>query len=222
MKKGRQVERSVGRLFVIRHGQTEHNASHILQGPRIDTGLSDLGQRQAAALAAAMAKEPLSVLFTSPLVRARETAQAVVQRHPGQLAQQVVPELYEVDYGHFIGRRVPDIRDELEQVFDAWRMGFPDQAFPGGESALVAQHRVRPFAERLLEEGTAKDIAVVSHGRINRILLATLTGRGMERLDEFPQSNAGITELAVEDGAARVVRLDDTSHLALEGHDSFS
>lgn len=207
----------MGRLFVIRHGQTEHNASQILQGPRIDTGLSELGRRQAEALGAAMAKEPLTALYTSPLQRARETAMAVVRRHPGRLAQQVVPELYEVDYGNFIGRRVPDVRDGLEQVFDAWRMGFPDQAFPGGESALVAQHRIRPFAERLLEHGTAADVAVVSHGRINRILLATITGRGMERLDEFPQSNAGITELRVEGGAAQLVRLDDTSHLHLDG-----
>ena len=212
----------MGRVFLVRHGQTTANADQVIQGPRIDAELSELGRRQAVSVAHALAEVPLRAVFTSPLQRARQTAEAVVRQHSrasaegkAGLAVQVVPELYEMDYGAFIGRRVPDVGSEMDQVFDAWRLGFVDQSFPGGESALLAQHRIRPFAARLAPAAESSDLAVVAHGRINRVLLATMTGAGLQRLEEFPQSNASITELAVEGGRAVVRRLNDTSHLGL-------
>lgn len=224
----------MGRILLVRHGQTTANAQEIIQGPRIDAELSELGHRQAGSVAQALAATPLQAVYTSPLTRARQTAEAVVRRVAGaapreagnSLAVQVVPELYEMDYGRFIGQGYAAVRDEMDQVLDAWRMGFVDQPFPGGESALLAQHRIRPFAARLVEQAAAgrgdQAVAVVAHGRINRVLIATMTGAGLQRLEEFPQSNASITELEVIEGTPPVVRrLNDTSHLSLAS-DSFS
>ncbi|HUR26180.1 MAG TPA: histidine phosphatase family protein [Candidatus Thermoplasmatota archaeon] len=219
----------MGRIYLVRHGQTTANAEEIIQGPRIDAALSELGMRQATSVGEALARQPIQAVYTSPLTRARQTAEAVVQRHAraahgeatGSLAVQVVPELYEMDYGNFIGQGYAAVRDEMDQVLDAWRMGFVDQSFPGGESAILAQHRIRPFASRLILEAAGKDVAVVAHGRINRVLLATVTGAGLQRLEEFPQSNAAITELEVDGGRAVVRRLNDTSHLSLAS-DAFS
>lgn len=217
----------MGTIWLLRHGQTTANAQEVIQGPRIDAPLSDLGVRQAASLGEALADRPIEVVYSSPLVRARDTAEALVRRHQrrdasakGQLAVQVVPELYEMDYGSFVGRSYTDIRDEMDQVLDAWRMGFVDQAFPGGESAALAQHRIRPFATRVVEAAREREVAIVAHGRINRVLIATLTGAGLTRLEEFPQSNASITELDV-DGTVTVKRLNDTKHLSL-ATDAFS
>lgn len=217
----------MGTIWLMRHGQTTANAQDVIQGPRIDAPLSELGQRQAASLGEALAAQPIEAVYSSPLVRARSTAEALVHRHQrrdatakGQLAVQVVPELYEMDYGAFIGRTVSDVRDEMDQVLDAWRLGFVDQPFPGGESAALAQHRIRPFANRMLDAAKDRQVAVVAHGRINRVLIATLTGAGLTRLEEFPQSNASITELSV-DGAVTVKRLNDTTHLRLAS-DAFS
>lgn len=216
----------MGRLLLIRHGETVANRNRIIQGPRIDAPLSDLGRRQADRLGDALAREPLHAVFTSPLVRARATAEAVVSRHAAaraglHLPLQVVPELCEFDYGHFAGRTYEETRDEMDQVLDAWRLGFVSEAMPGGESAILAQHRIRHFVERVAEEARSSTVAVVAHGRINRILAATLTGAGLQRLEEFPQSNASISEFAVEPDRVDVVRLNDTRHLDL-GSDSFS
>lgn len=207
----------MGTIWLLRHGQTTANADQVIQGPRIDAPLSTLGQRQADSLGRALSGEPLAALYSSPLLRARDTAGAVARHHrpraaPGQLAVQVVPELYELDYGAFVGQRLPSIRDEMDQVFDAWRLGYVDEPFPGGESALLAQTRIRPFANRLLEHARHQDVAVVAHGRINRVLIATLTGAGLTRLEDFPQSNACINELGVE-GVVTLRRLNDTKHL---------
>ena len=210
----------MGRVYLVRHGETTSNRDQILQGPRIDASLSDRGERQARMVAAALAAVPIVALYSSPLTRARQTAEAVAGHHPREhLAVQVVPELYEMDYGDFAGHSYDDVRGEMEQVLDAWRLGFVDQPFPGGESALLAQHRIRPFADRL--RALATSVAVVAHGRINRVLLATLTGAGLQRLEEFPQANAAITEVELDGDAARVIRLNDTEHLDLAS-DSFS
>jgi probable phosphoglycerate mutase len=218
----------MGRIFLLRHGQTVANRDRILQGPRIDAVLSDLGRRQADSLGNALADHPLGALYSSPLTRARETAQAIAQRHNRNrmgalegLAVQVAPEIYEMDYGSLAGRTYDEIAAEMEQVLDAWRLGFIDQSFPGGESPILAQHRLRPFAHRLRHEARSGDVAVVAHGRINRILIATLTGVGLTRLEEFPQSNASITELAVKEDAVEIVRLNDVAHLSLAS-DAFS
>ncbi|HUR61860.1 MAG TPA: histidine phosphatase family protein [Candidatus Thermoplasmatota archaeon] len=211
----------MGRIFLLRHGQTVANRDRILQGPRIDAELSDLGRRQADSLGMAFSGLPLEALYCSPLTRARETAAAIAQRHQrgglkrSGLAVQVAPEIYEMDYGTLAGRTYDEISSEMEQVLDAWKMGFVDQSFPGGESPVLAQVRLRPFAHRIRTEAQEADVAVVAHGRINRILIATLTGAGLTRLEEFPQSNASITELAVTPEAVDIVRLNDVAHLSL-------
>lgn len=203
----------MGRIFLLRHGETVANQDRVLQGPRIDAGLSERGQRQAESLAGALSEVPLHAVYTSPLSRARETAHFLVRAHPRDpLPVQVVPELYEMDYGDFAGRIYDEVAGEMEQVLDAWRLGFVDQSFPGGESAMLAAHRVRPFAARVLEHARSHDVAVVAHGRINRVLLSTWTGAGLTQLESFPQSNACITELEVAD-RAHVRRLNDTTHL---------
>ena len=201
----------MGNLYVVRHGQTRSNAEGVIQGPRLDSGLSELGQQQAAALAEAFAETPLDALYVSPMQRARDTAHALVQ-HQDDVAPQVVPEMYELDYGALCGQRLLDVEAEMGQVFDAWRLGFLDQRFPGGESANVAHGRVRAMAATLLARAQHEDVAVVAHGRINRILLAALTGAPLSDQDRFPQDNACISHVEVASGLV-VHRLNDTSHL---------
>lgn len=184
----------------------------MLQGPRFDGGLSDLGLRQAAALGQAAAALGPAVVYTSPMLRARETAQAITAASGGTLSAHQVPEYYELDYGALAGRPLDEVRPEMEQVLDAWRMGFANESFPGGESVQIAQHRILPFARRLRQQATAEDVLVVGHGRINRVLLATLLDTGLASLEDYPQSNASLTELEVGD-AVRLVSLNDTGHL---------
>lgn len=213
----------MGRLYVVRHGQTDRNAQAVLQGPRIDSDLSDLGRMQAAAAGQALKETELDALYVSPMRRARQTADQIIAARPrSHLAVQVVPELYEFDYGDFAGRPLEEIEDEVEQIMDAWKMGYVNTRFPGGESPVVAQHRIRPSADRLRETAAEQDLLVVAHGRINRILLATLTGKGLEQMHTFDQSNCGITELAVTSDGVELVREDDTDHLDQKGPASFS
>lgn len=204
---------SVGQLYVIRHGQTTCNAAAIIQGPRIDAELSEEGHRQAARLGAAFQETPLDAIVTSPMLRARTTAEALVAGTGGKVPSRVAPELYEIDFGDLCGKTMPDVEQEFGQVVDAWDMGFVDQAFPGGESPALAQHRIRPVADAVREQARRQDIAVVAHGRINRILLATLLGLPLTEMRRFPQDNANISQIDWNGDAPVVRRLNDVAHL---------
>lgn len=203
----------VGHLYILRHGQTTCNADQVIQGPRVDAFLSELGVRQARALGGAFSSTPLRAVYTSPLSRARQTTQSVVDAQRTPPAPEVVPELYELDYGVLCGRPLPEVRAQVTQVLDAWGLGFVDTPFPGGESPVLAQHRVRAFAGRLHEEALDHDVAVVAHGRINRVLVTTLLGLPLTEMPRFPQSNANITHLEARADGWTVRRVNDTSHL---------
>lgn len=198
-------------LFLLRHGQTTANAQEIIQGPRIDAPLSDVGQRQANALGLALSGHSLAWVLTSPLRRARQTAAAVALHHG--LEPAIRAELHEMDYGDFTGQSYAACRSGMDAVLARWRAGDLHVPYPGGESAAQALDRVRPVVSWLLEAASANDVAVVAHGRLNKVLLGALTGIGAMRQDEFPQSNACINELEVVAGRATLKRVNDVRHL---------
>lgn len=197
--------------YVIRHGETTCNADGIIQGPRIDSQLSARGHAQAAALGDAFRQTHVDEVIVSPLQRARDTAQGLAGGRG--IPVEVAPELYELDFGHHCGQAYESVREDIAQVVDAWGMGFYDEAFPGGESPALAQHRVRPLAEAVHKRVEREDVAIVAHGRINRILLGLLTGLGLRSMGEFPQANGAITHLEWAPQAT-VRRRNDVSHLA--------
>ncbi len=202
----------MGDLYVIRHGETTCNKEGIIQGPRIDGLLSDRGHAQAASLGAAFEETNLDAIYVSPMRRARQTAQHMVDARPGNGGTRLLTEMYEVDYGQLCGQTLDAARDTIAHVLDAWSGGFPQEPFPGGESALLAQLRVRAVAARLRAEAADRDLAIVAHGRINRILVATMLGRSLAELESLPQDNANITHLEVGDNVS-LRRVNDVSHL---------
>jgi broad specificity phosphatase PhoE len=136
-------------LFLVRHGQTAENARGLLLG-RQDPPLSDTGRRQAAALARII---PTARVVSSPLRRARQTAQAFGQ-------PVVVDERWiELDYGDLDGCRPEEVSQD---VWARWRA---DASFvpSGGESLTALGTRVRSACDELSAEAAERDVVVVSH-----------------------------------------------------------
>jgi broad specificity phosphatase PhoE len=137
-------------LVVVRHGQTDANARGLLLG-RADPPLSELGRRQAAALAS-MVPEAARVV-ASPLTRTVETAEAF-----GRVVH-IDERWIELDYGTYDGQPVADVPSE---VWRAWRAD-PHFVPGGGESLAALGVRVRAACDDLLEEARDGDVIVVSH-----------------------------------------------------------
>ena len=154
-------------LVLVRHGQTDANARGLLLG-RADPPLSELGRRQAAALATRIPADARVV--ASPLVRTRETAAAFGR--PVDIDERWI----ELDYGEFDGKPVAEVPAE---VWTDWRA---DAHFtpPGGESLVMLGVRVRAACEELLDDARERDVVVVSHVSPIKAALGWALGTGDE------------------------------------------
>jgi broad specificity phosphatase PhoE len=174
-------------LVLVRHGQTDANARGLLQG-RVDLPLSELGRRQAQALAALVPTDARVVV--SPLRRAQETAAAFGREI------EVDERWIELDYGELDGRPIADVPEELWQ---RWRADV-DFAPPGGESLATLGRRVRTACEDLAAEATEADIVVVSHVSPIKAAVAWALGVGDELSWRLHVAPASVTRIAVRGG----------------------
>ncbi len=156
------------KLLLIRHGATAWSVSGQHTG-RTDLPLTELGQQQVAAAAAAVARlygEELAGahLFCSPMLRARATAAAVA---PG-LTATIREELHEVDYGDYEGLTRAQIQ-ERRPGWSLWQDGCP-----GGEALAQVSRRVDAFLTSV--ESLDGLVIAVAHGHLLRILAARAIG----------------------------------------------
>ena len=105
------------RIYLIRHGETEHSAADRLSGAS-DIDLAAEGRRQASCLAQRLARQPIAALYSSPLRRTVETATLVGRPHG--LTPILAAGLREIDYGQWEARRRRDVQAEYAATFAAW------------------------------------------------------------------------------------------------------
>jgi broad specificity phosphatase PhoE len=146
-------------VLLVRHGETDDNAADRFQGRR-DTQLNDRGREQSRALARMLRDEGLRALYTSPLQRARATAQIVGDALG--LDAVVDARLMEADAGDWSGLLYADVIAAEPGAFARWRAVDPTFRFPGGES--VAEQAARVAAALADVAGGPLPALVVTHG----------------------------------------------------------
>ena len=107
------------RLILIRHGETERNSEAKLQGGESDVPLNERGRKQAVCLGLALRGERLEAIYSSPLKRAFDTAQAISVHH--LLKVQTVDALAELDMGVIDGLDLAEVKESLLGL-QTWRM----------------------------------------------------------------------------------------------------
>ncbi|GAA4265222.1 histidine phosphatase family protein [Frondihabitans peucedani] len=184
------------RLELIRHGQTDWNLNDQLQGSS-DIPLNETGREQAHQAAQLLAPYRWSAIVSSPLMRARETAQIIADQLGIELGA-AYPELIERDYASREGTvsttRIPDE---------------PDAEYPDIEPrdsvaarGMAALEDIRDT--RLPLDGDDANIVVVCHGTIIRFLLSALIGREVGHID-----NAAANTIEWADGQWRVLTINN-------------
>ena len=188
-------------LVLVRHGPTEWSVAGRHTGST-DVPLTDDGRRAAARLRDRLAGYELALVLTSPLVRARQTAELA------GLGDRAEPDadLREYDYGAYEGRTTDDIRAEREGWY-LWRDGVP-----GGEAPAEVGARVDRVIDRALAAGG--DVALFAHGHVLRALGARWIGLAAGHAGNLALGTAAVCELGFE-REQRAIRLwNDQGHLA--------
>lgn len=197
-------------IYIIRHGQTEHNRQGIVQGKGVDLSLNETGQEQARKFFEVYKNVPFDVVFTSTLTRAQESVANFIERG---IQHKIRTALDEISWGDMEGKHtVLDTSDEFKNLINEWRNGNLDLAPQGGESPLLLQARQKPFVEEVINSDYNK-ILVCMHGRAMRSLLCTMTETPLSQMDDFPHVNLGLYKLNLENQKFVIELFNERGHL---------
>jgi broad specificity phosphatase PhoE len=159
-------------VYLIRHGETFWNREGKCQGVT-DIPLTEKGYRQAQSIAAALREKPLSLVLSSPLIRARETAVIIAEAHG--LTVETATALQEWNQGELEGLAGPQLLRDYKAFFERWFQDPAGTPPPGGEPLQALQERAWSVVDCLRERALNGPIAVVSHTMtIGTILCAAL------------------------------------------------
>src|SRR5262245_39434316 len=204
-----QVVKSM-RLFALRHGETAWTRERRFSGSR-DLPLTPQGERQAEALASALAAERVAAVYASPLERTRRTAE-IIARAQG-LSVIVEPALREMAFGQWEGLTRDEVETRWPELFGLWRTA-PERAVPaGGESLLDVAGRAGKALQQITDHHPEGTVVLVSHAIVLRLIVLEALGLSPERLWSLDASPAGLTEIEYQPGWTTVHRMNTLAHL---------
>jgi probable phosphoglycerate mutase len=196
------------RLCLVRHGETAWNVEHRLQG-WTDIPLNAHGERQAQAVARALAGVHFDAIVSSPLQRAWATAQAVAAGRP--VAQE--PRLRERHHGDLQGMTRTDIAAAYPSMAEALQAHRPDFLPPGGESIEGFAARVHAALSDLSQRHAGRTVLAVAHGGVLDVAYRLATGQDLLSPRRQALPNAALNWLLADYQGWRVEAFGLTSHL---------
>lgn len=198
------------RVIFVRHGETVWNREGRCQGSS-DIPLSEIGLEQAEALAAVLGRETVAAIYSSDLIRARQTADAIAGRH--RLPVTTDARLRELNQGELEGRSLKEMLAGQPDLLKRWMDEPADVCMPGGESLRAMQARAGRALEEIIRRHPDQTVIVVGHGLCTRSLLCRMLEIDLNRFRIFRLDNASISETECNARGIVLVRVNDTHHL---------
>ena len=198
-------------LLFIRHGETDWNRQQRFQG-QIDVPLNATGRAQAARVAERLARDRHDALFSSDLLRARETAAPLAAAWG--VAPVALAGFREQAFGVLEGLDVPTIQSRHPELWARWLEHRADFALPGGESLRQFHDRVLAAVRELAAAGAGGRLAVVTHGGVLDMLWRSAHGLPLDGLRACEIPNTGLNRLRWAQGTLHIDHWADAGHLA--------
>jgi len=199
-------------IVLVRHGQTDLSRADYFCGTT-DPPLDAVGREMAEAVAARAARERWAALHASPLLRARETAEAI-GRWIG-LPVQIEPDLREMAYGAWEARRAADVRHSDSARYQEW-VASPATVTPpgGGESGESVAARAVPVIEAIARRHAGGGVLIVSHKTTIRLVICSLLGVDLNLYRvRIAAPVASFAAIEFKESGPLISLLGDTSHL---------
>ena len=201
-------------LYMVRHGQTEASRENRFSGSS-DPPLTAVGEAMAQAFAHAYATMTWEAIYTSPMLRTKQTAEALT-RLTGVEAT-VEGGLTEIDYGEWEGLRQDEVRQRWPQAFDYWADDVASRGTPGGETAFQVAARAMRVVEAIRSRHQRGNVLLVSHKATLRVITCALLGLDLRLFRERIAHPVGaVTMFAVTGTTALLTLHGDRTHLSEE------
>ncbi|MCX7911837.1 MAG: histidine phosphatase family protein [Dehalococcoidales bacterium] len=200
----------MARLLLVRHGNTQPRSGAHFWGST-DIPLGDEGIHQAGRLRQRLEGEKLVAIYSSPLRRARSTAEIIASAH----GVEVTPctELSECNFGFAEGLTFAEIRRIYPDLADRLETDATGAKFPGGESFADFNRRIRKFLPLIERHGQKDTVLVVAHAGTIRLIICNLLGLGIEHWYKIRIDLASLSIVETYSLQGILSLLNDTSHL---------
>jgi broad specificity phosphatase PhoE len=197
-------------VFLVRHGRTGWNKEQVFRGHK-DVPLDEVGREEARLVGKRLKGEGIKAVFSSPLSRARETAEAVARSHNVEV--QIVEGLIDLHFGEWEGQSLKEVQKQYPDLYAQWQ-GAPHQViFPGGEGLAAVRSRAIKAVEKIVERHPQEAVALVSHRVVLKVLICALLGLDNSHFWNIAQDTTAINCFKHRNGTWIVNFLNDTCHL---------
>ncbi len=196
-------------IFIVRHGETEWNKEEIFRGTK-DIPLNEIGREQAERAGHYFIDKGIESIFASPLLRARETAEAIGRSTKKPV--QTVDGLTDMHFGEWEGRTVKDVELLYPEAIAIWKERPQRLRVSGGETLSQVRRRAVGALGRLLP-GAGENMVIVTHRVLCKVLLLHFLKTPNQHFWEVKFDPAGITLVTLRDGKSVVSFVNDTCHL---------
>lgn len=197
-------------IYLVRHGQTQWNREEIFRGTA-DIPLNESGIREAHLAAESLKERAIKAVFSSPLARAKQTAEAIAGLHG--LEVRIIEGLKDLCFGEWQGVSHQAVLERYPELFRQWLREPHRVTFPGGESLGAIQSRAVEAVKKVVLKHPEETIVMVSHRVVNRALICGLVGIDLSRFWQIGQDTTAINLLTWKHGRFILTCLNDTCHL---------
>ncbi|WP_303804117.1 histidine phosphatase family protein [Ruminococcus flavefaciens] len=178
------------KIYSTRHGQTSYNKQEIIMGTT-DIDLDSTGEQQAEALAERIAElGTIDIIIASPMKRAQRTARAVAERCGLEIVTD--ERLREWDYGYYEGK------SRFIEGFAENKTEFGVRMGKSGESLMQLAHRVYSALDDIIKNYSGKNVLVVSHGGVCRVIETYFNDMTTEQFANWFMDNCGLIEYSID------------------------
>lgn len=198
-------------VILVRHGETDWNQVRRIQGGNSDTQLNKRGKQQAESVASRLKQEAIQAIYSSPLQRALNTAQAIARHH--QVEVKIDPALKEIDAGELEGTTIGDIGKRLDELLVSEAEGKPIFKTYGGESLAEVQQRLWSIIQHLVSQHRDGVIVVVSHYFAILTIICSVLNLPLSQIGRLRLGPGSISTIVFDEQATRLVLFNDTCHL---------
>lgn len=200
------------RIILVRHGHVDWLTPERFRG-RAELPLSDLGRRQAQAVAHYIAAtwKPEAV-YTSPLGRCRDTGAAIAA--PFRIEPQAIEGFADIDYGEWQGLTREEASQRWPDEIELWFRAPHLTVIPGGETLAALLSRASAALRDVIRYHPDGTVALVGHDSVNRVLLLFTLELPLSRYWQLRQDPCGINELFFHDGSFVIGSINQTQHLS--------
>ena len=193
------------RLFLVRHGDTlDEETKKVFKGS-LDIPLSERGRARIEKAGAFLSRFNLDYIYTSALSRCIESGAIIAKPHG--IAIETSDDLNELCFGSWEGLSFDEIDARYPEDFNRWLSDPEVHAPPAGETLRQAQQRVVPAFHAIVERHKGRNLALIAHGGVLRIILCSLLDLKLSFLFRLAQDYGGVSIIDIYEDNNAVVKL---------------